>query len=327
MAKRSLSEQLDQAVEAILAHPDAALPQADARLAPLVRLAALLCNLPSEDFRVRLKADLIRRRSMTTKTGDVLREDLHTITPYLTAQKAPELIDFVKQAFGAAELRRGTGSAGGIHASVRIGDSILMIGGGGAWRGTPMPAAIHLYVPDADAVYQRALEAGATCLRAPVDQAYGDREASVKDLAGNHWYIATHQGGPPIPEGLRSVTPYLHPRGADQLIAFLRRAFGAEETACYRSPDGTILHAQITIGDSVVEMGEAHGDIQPMPAMFYLSVNDVDAWYGRAVQAGAASLAAPAEQPYGARVGSVTDPFGNVWYMATPLKKGKATTE
>ena len=73
-----------------------------------------------------------------------IREGFHTITPYLIVPGAAELIDFVKQAFGAEELYRGTGSAGGIHAEVRIGESMVMIGGGGVLRGTPKPTGIHL---------------------------------------------------------------------------------------------------------------------------------------------------------------------------------------
>jgi hypothetical protein len=68
------------------------------------------------------------------------------------------------------------------------------------------PTGLHLYVPNADQVYRNALEAGAESLHAPVDQPYGDREASVKDLAGNHWYIATHQTGGHVPAGLGTVT-------------------------------------------------------------------------------------------------------------------------
>ena len=81
----------------------------------------------------------------------------------------------MKQAFGATELMRTTGSAGGIHAEVRIGDSVVMIGGGGAWSGEAMPAAIYLYMDDVDAVYKRALQAGATSITEPEDQPYGDR--------------------------------------------------------------------------------------------------------------------------------------------------------
>lgn len=78
----------------------------------------------------------------------------------------------------------------------------------------------------------------------------------MKDPSGNNWYIATHQAGAAgrhAPEGLRSITPYLHPRGADKLIDFLKQAFQAEESACCRSPDGAIVHAKIRIGDSILE--------------------------------------------------------------------------
>jgi len=121
-----------------------------------------------------------------------IREGFHTVTPYLMVREAAKLIDFVKEAFAAIELFRGTGSAGGIHAEVRIGDSMVMIGGAGTWNGEPMPAAIYLYMNDVDAVYKRALQAGAASLSEPADQPYGDRIAGVKDSFGNVWYIATH---------------------------------------------------------------------------------------------------------------------------------------
>jgi len=132
-------------------------------------------------------------------TVKAVPDGYHTITPYLMVQEAAQLIDFVKQAFAATETFRTTGSAGGIHAEVRIGDSMVMIGGGGAWKGEPMPAAIYLYMDDVDAVYQRALQAGATSLTEPADQSYGDRVAGVKDPFGNVWYIATHQKD--VPQG------------------------------------------------------------------------------------------------------------------------------
>jgi PhnB protein len=133
-----------------------------------------------------------------TMTVKPMREGFHTVTPYLMVREAAELVDFVKQAFEATEISRNTGSAGGIHAEVRIGDSMVMIGGGGTWRGEPMPAAIYLYVDDADAVYQRALEAGATSLSEPEDQPYGDRLSGVKDSFGNVWYISTHMQDVPM---------------------------------------------------------------------------------------------------------------------------------
>jgi uncharacterized glyoxalase superfamily protein PhnB len=193
-----------------------------------------------------------------------------------------------------------------------------MIGGGEDC--TPTPTGLHLYVPDADQVYQRALDAGAESLYAPVDQAYGDREAGVRDVAGNHWYIATHQTGGHVPEGLGTVTPFLHPRGAADLIEFMKRAFAAEEMGIHRGPEGAIAHAVVRVGGSVIEMGEAHGEWGPMPTMFYLYVDDVDAWYRRALAAGATSMEEPALQPYGERRAAVRDAFDNQWYLAAPVQ-------
>lgn len=257
---------------------------------------------------------------MKTQAASPIREGFHTVTPYIVVREPEELIAFVKQAFGAEGGILGTGSQGGIHAEFRIGDSMVMIGGGGAWRGTPMPTVMHLYVKDVDDVYRRALAAGATSLEEPMDQPYGDREAGVKDLAGNHWYIATHKATGHAPEGFRTITPYLHPRGAAQLVEFLKRVFGAEEVARAESPTGTIVHAEVRIGDSIVELGEAHGPYQPMPTVIMLYVDDVDAWYARAVAGGATSMGAPANQPYGDRIAAVADPFGNQWYLATHIQ-------
>lgn len=125
--------------------------------------------------------------------GEPIREGFHTVTPYLLAREADDLVAFVKQAFGATETFRTPGGAGGLHIEVRIGDSMVMIGGA-ARGGELMPAMLYLYVEDVDAVYRRALGAGATTLEEPADQPDGDRRAGVKDRFGNQWYIATHQG-------------------------------------------------------------------------------------------------------------------------------------
>jgi PhnB protein len=323
MANVILIEQLDGAVEASIANPDGPLPSVDASLASLLRLAVELRDLPRADFRARLKADLERRASMTKAAVKPIREGFHTITPYLIVEGAAELIEFVKQAFGAEELYRGTGSEGGIHAEVKIGDSIVMIGGGASLGRASMPAGIHLYVKNADDVYERALQSGAASLHPPVDQVYGDREASVKDKFGNHWYIATHKATGHMPQGLRAVTPFLHPRGADRMIDFLKKAFEAQEQSRYQSPDGVIHHAAVKIGDSMIEMGEAHGQWQPMATTFFMYVDDVDRMYRRALAAGATSQSEPADQPYGDRVGGVSDPFDNVWYIATHIMDPK----
>ncbi len=244
------------------------------------------------------------------------------VTPYLVAQDGNALIDFVLKAFGAEEALR-VPTPTGVHGEVRIGDSRMMIGGGVAQKEFPAtlhPNALHVYVQDADAVCKNAVAAGATLVDEPHDQEYGERSATVKDAAGNFWYIATHKGESYIPKGLHSVNPYLHPLRAEPLIGFLKRAFAGQELAKYASPDGVVHHAVISIGDSVVEMGEAHGKYEPMPAMFYLYVPDCDALYRRALAAGAKSLHEPTDQPYGDRSSAVTDSFGNTWYIATHVK-------
>src|SRR5918996_4993208 len=114
----------------------------------------------------------------------------------------------------------------------------------------------------------------------------------------------------PIPDGYHSVTPYLVVQGAATLIEFLKQAFEASETFRMARPDGTIMHAEVKIGDSTVMMGEAGSEHKPMPACIYLYVNDVDVVYRRALQAGATSQMEPANQFYGDRHGGLMDPVG-----------------
>jgi PhnB protein len=257
------------------------------------------------------------------KRVNPIRPGFRTVTPYLIAENGPALLEFVKQAFGAEETFRTIGTAGGLHGEVRFGDSMLMIGGGipgQEFRSTPNTHALHVYVPDCDAVYRQALAASATSIAEPRDQEYGERSGSIEDPAGNFWYVATAQGESYTPKQLHTVNPYLHPLRAEPVISFLKRAFNAQEIAKYASPDGVVHHAEIRVGDSVVEMGESHGKYQPMKSSFYLYVPNVDDFYRRALAAGASSLTAPADQPYGDRNAGVSDPFGNTWYIASHIK-------
>ncbi len=271
------------------------------------------------------EAEMQRRMEESTKPAPKLvkaiPEGFRSLTPYLIARGADELIDFMKQAFGAELLRRVAAPDGTIvHAEVRIGDSVVELGDGGeAWPARP--AALHLYVDDADAVYARAVAAGAETLFPPTDRPYGDREADVRDAFGNNWYIGTRQQGGPIPAGMNSITPTLHVEGTDRLIAFIRQAFGAEELERHAAPDGTVLHAQLRLGDSVLELGEAHGIVAPMPCAIHYYVPDADAVYARALAAGATSIGAPSDRPYGDRAAEVQDPFGNYWFIATRIKE------
>ena len=133
-------------------------------------------------------------------------EGFHSVTPHLVCEGAARAIDFYRQAFGAVEIDRMPGPGGKImHASLRIGDSMLMLCDDFPEYGSRGPLAlqgsavvIHLYVPDADAVWERALTAGGKPLM-PLDDAFwGDRYGQLVDPFGHRWAIATH---------LRDMTP------------------------------------------------------------------------------------------------------------------------
>jgi uncharacterized glyoxalase superfamily protein PhnB len=125
----------------------------------------------------------------------------------------------------------------------------------------------------------------------------------------------------PIPEGYHSVTPYLAVEGADKLLEFVKKAFDAVDAhECMRRPDGTIQHAKVRIGDSIVMLAEASGPWKPRPSTLYLYVNDADATYRRALEAGATSLQEPATHFYGDRSAGVQDPTGNFWWVATHVE-------
>jgi uncharacterized glyoxalase superfamily protein PhnB len=124
----------------------------------------------------------------------------------------------------------------------------------------------------------------------------------------------------PIPDGYHTVTPYLTVEGASSLIEFLKEAFDAQETERVVQPDGTIMHAEVRIGDSVVMLSDAMGERKPIPTGIYLYVNDADATYQRALQAGATPMMEPANLFYGDRHGSVKDPSGNYWSIARHIE-------
>jgi PhnB protein len=236
------------------------------------------------------------------------------------------MIDFMTIVFDAEQTFR-THASGGYHCEARIGDCMMMIGGGGpdiSWLGESRPMAFHIYVPDTDATYHRALAAGATSLQGPTNQPWGERTANVKDPFGNNWYIATFQGDNYYSDGAPTLQPYLHPVHSAPVIDFLMRAFDAEETGRATSPEGAILHTTVKIGDAAMEFFDAAGIYQPMPGMFYLYVPDVDVVYRRALEAGATSISEPVNQSYGDRSGGVKDAFGNKWYIATHLPESAA---
>jgi uncharacterized glyoxalase superfamily protein PhnB len=135
-------------------------------------------------------AAMKRAAAAKKKKAPPIPRGCHTVTPYLIANDAAGLIEFVKKAFGGKELMRfGLPSGKVMHAEMKLGDSRLMIADP---PGAPFPAMIHLYVENVDSVYKSAIKAGAQSIREPANQFYGDRSAGVKDSWGNTWWIATH---------------------------------------------------------------------------------------------------------------------------------------
>jgi PhnB protein len=122
------------------------------------------------------------------------------------------------------------------------------------------------------------------------------------------------------PDGYHSVTPYLVVDGAARLIDFLQQTFDAEEVERFAAPGNRIGHAELRIGDSLVMLGDAHGEHKAMQAMLYVYVDDVDASFQRALTAGGTSVQAPTDHFYGDRSGGVKDPCGNIWYIATHIE-------
>ncbi len=120
------------------------------------------------------------------------------------------------------------------------------------------------------------------------------------------------------PDGYPSVSPYLIVTGVREVIDFLERAFGASRLRVFEHDDGSIMHAEVRIEDSVVMMGEAGGDWPSVPSSVHVYVEDVDAVYERALAAGGASLQRPVRKTDDPdRRGGVRDPAGNSWWIAT----------
>lgn len=252
------------------------------------------------------------------------RPNFPNIAPYFLVEEAPQFIDFLVAAFEGTERIRVPRPDGSImHGEVAIGNSVIELGDANE-QYPQRSMTTHLYVPDADATFARALEAGATSLHAPTDDhPSGDRWGAATDPFGNTWYIATRKGWVPGPEGILTLQPYLHLRNAHDMIPFIEAAFGAKATGVHKSPDGIVRHATIDIAGATFEIDEASSESQPNQSYLHVYVPDTDALYTQAVAAGAKGVQAPYTAPYGDRAATITDPFGNTWFLATYLGAGQ----
>jgi PhnB protein len=133
---------------------------------------------------------------------------------------------------------------------------------------------------------------------------------------------------PAIPKNYHTVTPSIVVAGAAKALEFYKKAFGAEELSRFPGPDGSIMHAEFKIGDSIIMMGDEmpeHGARGPKaiggsPVSFFVYGENVDAAWKRAVDAGAKEIMPLADQFWGDRTGCLEDPFGHKWWLAQHLK-------
>ena len=124
-----------------------------------------------------------------------------------------------------------------------------------------------------------------------------------------------------IPEGYHTVSPFIIVKDIPKLMEFLTKAFNAKEKfRMYDSDNVSVMHAEMTIGDSVIMLSEVSQGFDPAPAGFFLYVEDVDAVYKSAINAGGKSIGEPKDQFYGDRTGGITDPWDNKWWMGTHIE-------
>jgi uncharacterized glyoxalase superfamily protein PhnB len=256
------------------------------------------------------------------KAKSAIPEGFRSLTPYLIVDSAKNFLEFIRDAFAASEKFLVRDKSGAIrHAEARIGDSIIEFAESGpGW--SAMPAGLHYYVKNSDEAYARALKAGGTSLYEPANRDYGDREAGVRDLAGNFWFIATHTGGKDYrPEILQDLKTYFSVKDAGRFLDFLEKAFGAEVIEKEADGSGSIRHAKARIGDTVVELSEGRAPWGPRAVAQHYYVENCDTVFARGLANGCKELQPMADQFYGDRSGSLLDSWGNHWYIASHLEE------
>src|SRR5258707_14864025 len=271
MPKRSLNprdndahkiEQLNHALDALLARSDGKPPKLLASVEPLLRIAADLRDLPREEFKTRLTSELSEGRKTMSTVAEPITNVRPAAVPRLTFKDAAKAIEFYKRAFGAQE--RMAFEAGGkiAHAEISIGSSVVMLAEewpeGGRFSPETLgnsPVMMALNVADVDDFVSHAIGAGAKVVIPITDHFYGRREGTVQDPFGYLWSISTVKeemsveemyrrmeammkgdtasekpAMNPTPRGFRTVTPYLIASDGPGLLEFVKQAFSAEET-------------------------------------------------------------------------------------------------
>src|SRR3982074_2481361 len=328
-------EQLNRAIDIMLARADGKLGKLDAGIEPLVRIAADLRTLPRQEFKARLKTKLEGRNNMSA-VAEPITAARTVASPRLTFKNAAKAIDFYKQAFGAKETFRFEIGDSIPHAEITIGDSVIMLTEewpeGGRFSAETLgssPVWLSLRVNDVDSFAARAVAAGAKAIGPIQDQFYGRREGSFVDPFGYTWNISTvkeemsveemhrrmkgmktgpeggampdegKKGVSPIPRGFRTLTSYLVAQDADALVKFVTTTFGAVETLRTGPGSEGGMHCEVRLGDSMLMVGGGAPGFAwrgtPKLGAFHVYVHDCDATYQRALAAGATAISQPAD--------------------------------
>src|SRR5580658_5508344 len=262
-------DQLNKALEVMLARNDGKVPGLDAGIQPLVRIAADLRDLPRDSFKARLKSELGDKKHMSTVAEPIAKPVATgrvSAFPRLAFRDPAKAIEFYQRTLGAKEMFRFEVGGQIPHAELMIGDSVIDVTGewpeGGRFSAETLggsPISISIQVPDVDAFAKHAVAAGMKLVRAPKDQFYGHRDATLEDPFGYSWGVYTvkeemsgeemhrrmqgmmttgpeggkmpekKKGVSPVPAGFRMVTPYLVAADGLGLLEFTKQGLGAEE--------------------------------------------------------------------------------------------------
>jgi uncharacterized glyoxalase superfamily protein PhnB len=125
----------------------------------------------------------------------------------------------------------------------------------------------------------------------------------------------------PIPEGFHTLTAYLLVADAEKEVEFAKAAFDAQEIHISKLPDGSIMHATLKIGTSMLMLGQVSGEMKPVPSMLFMYVENVDGVYRRAVASGGKPTQEPMDQMWGDRAGAVSSPNGIQWWISTHIEE------
>ena len=244
-----------------------------------------------------------------------------TIFPVLRYADARAAIDWLIQAFGFQKVCEHEGPSGTVaHAELKFGPSTI-----GLSSATPPTAdnpwshvrqGIYVCQQNIDAHYERAKKAGADIIMPIRDMEYGSREYGARDSEGHLWGFGTYDMG--RGEGQPTLFPEVHYDDPRRGLMFLTDAFGFTKTLEVPSPTGSLVHAELKLGDGIVFVGTfpQEGEWKGLRELVCAYVDDVDQHYLRA-KAGGAVAKAPQNTPFGAQQYAAKDPEGVTWLFGT----------